>query len=62
LFFKHILISVCILSFSLSARLLQASVLSTAIPSPSVPPVPIDTIVVTVVKDGNIQVWDEATH
>jgi len=36
--------------------------LSTAIPSPSVPPLTIGTIMVTFVKDGNIQVWDETTQ
>ena len=58
LFFKHVLISVCLLSLSLSACLqVQAGVvstatplslptesLSTAIPSPSVPPLPPSTI------------------
>lgn len=76
LFFKHILISVCLLSFSLSACLpVQAGVVSTApplslsteslptaMPPPSVPPLPSGTIVVAFVKDGNIQVWDEATQ
>ncbi|HLO28786.1 MAG TPA: hypothetical protein VK249_06610 [Anaerolineales bacterium] len=62
LFFKHVLISVCLLSLSLSACLLQAGFVSTAIPSPSVPPLTISTIVVAFVKDGNLQVWDEATQ
>ena len=75
LFFKHVLISVCLLSLSLSACLLQAGVvstatpeslpaesLSTAMPSPSVPPLPTGTIEVAFVKDGNLQVWDEATQ
>ncbi len=75
LFFKHALISVCFLSLSLSACLPQAGVvstatplslptqsLSTAMPSPSMPSVPIGMIEVAFVKDGNIQVWDEATQ
>jgi WD40 repeat protein len=76
LFFKHVLISVCLLSLSSSACLpVQAGVVSTAtplslpteslspaIPSPSVPPLPIGMIEVVFVKDGNIQVWDEATQ
>ena len=62
LFLKHPLISVCLLSLSVSACLLQAGVLSTAMPSPSVPPLPTGAIMVVFVKDGNIQVWDEATQ
>src|SRR3990172_8590740 len=71
LFFKHVLISICLLSLSLSACLLvQEGVvstaptesLSTATPSPSVPSLPIGMIEVAFVKDGNIQVWDEATQ
>src|SRR4030066_275171 len=31
-------------------------------PSPSMPPLPIGMIEVAFVKDGNIQVWDEATQ
>jgi WD40 repeat protein len=76
LFSKRVLISVCLLSISLSACLLvQAGVVSTAtplslpteslpraIPSPSVPALPIGMIEVAFVKDGNIQVWDEATQ
>jgi hypothetical protein len=76
LFFKQVLISVCLLSLSLSACLLvQAGIvsteiplslptesLSTAIPSPSVPSLPTGMIEVAFVKDGNIQVWDEATQ
>jgi WD40 repeat protein len=76
LFFKHILISVCLLSLSLSACFpvqagdvstvtplsLPTQSLSTARPSPSVSPLPIGTIEVAFVKDGNIQVWDEATQ
>jgi hypothetical protein len=73
LFFKHILISVCLLSLSLSACLpvqtgdvstvtplsLPTQSLSTAKPSS---PLTIGTIEVAFVKDGNIQVWDEATQ
>jgi len=76
LFFNHVLISVCLLSLSLSACLLvQAGAistatplsqptasLSTAMPSPSALSVPIGTIMVAYVKDGNILVWDEATQ
>jgi len=76
LLFKHILISVCLLSLSLSACLAgQAGVvstattlslptenLSTAMPSPNVPPLPTGMVEVAFVKDGNIQVWDEATQ
>jgi hypothetical protein len=76
LFFKHVLISICLLSLSLSACIVeQAGVvstapalslptesLSTAIPSSSAPPLPIGMIEVAFVKDGNIQVWDEATQ
>jgi hypothetical protein len=36
--------------------------LSTAIPSPSVLPLPIGMIEVAFVKDGNIQIWDEGTQ
>ena len=74
--FKHVLISVCLLSLSLSACLpLQAGAGSTATPappptessptatpSPSAPPVPTGTVMVVFVKAGNIQVWDEATQ
>jgi dipeptidyl aminopeptidase/acylaminoacyl peptidase len=77
LFFKHVLISVCLLSLSLSACLpeqadvvstvtplsLPTESLSTAMPpSSSVPSLPIGMIEVAFVKDGNIQVWDEATQ
>ncbi|HEX6304906.1 MAG TPA: hypothetical protein VFZ76_11995 [Anaerolineales bacterium] len=76
LFFKHVLISVCLLSLSLSACLpeqegvvststplsLPTESLSTAMPSPNVTPLPIGMIEVAFVKDGNIQVWDEATQ
>jgi Tol biopolymer transport system component len=76
LFFKHVLIPVSLLSLSLSACLpVQTGVvstatpvspptesLSTATPSPSAPPVPTGAIMVAFVKDGNIQVWDEATQ
>ena len=70
LFLKHVLISVCLLSLSLSACLpQQAGVVSTAtplslpteslstgMPSPSVPSLPTGTIEVAFVNDGNIQV------
>ena len=76
LFFKHVLISVSLLSLSLSACLpeqtgvvstetpvtLPTESLSTAMPSPSVPSLPTGMIEVAFVKDGNIQVWDEATQ
>jgi WD40 repeat protein len=62
LFFKHVLISVWLLSLSLSACVLQVDVVSTATPFPSAPPLPIGTIIVAFVNDGNIQVWDEATQ
>jgi dipeptidyl aminopeptidase/acylaminoacyl peptidase len=76
LVFKHVLFSACLLSFSLSACVPeQASVvstgtplslptenLSTAMPSPSVPSLPTGMTEVAFVKDGNIQVWDEATQ
>jgi hypothetical protein len=76
MFFKHVLISVCLLSFSLSACLpVQAGAISTATPislpteslstttpSPGALPVPIGTIMVAFVNDGNLQVWDDATR
>ena len=63
LFFKHVLILVCLLPLSLSACLpVQAGVVSTAMPSPSMSPLPIGMIEVAFVKDGNIQVWDETTQ
>ena len=75
LFFKHVLMSVCLLSLSLSACLPQSGVVSTAtpltlptgslpttLPSPGVPSLPTGMIEVAFVKDGNIQVWDEATQ
>ena len=75
LFFKHVLISVCLLSLSLSACIFQAGILSTTtplsqptenvsttMPSPSLPPLPTGMVEVVYVKDGNIQVWDEATQ
>jgi hypothetical protein len=75
LYFTHVLISVCLLSLSLSACLPeQAGVVSTstplslpteslspAMPSPSAPPLPTGMVEVVFVKDGNIQVWDEAS-
>ena len=74
--FKHVLISVGLLSLSLPACLpVQAGGgsaitlsappterLSAAMPSPGVPPSPIGTIIGVFVKAGNIQVWDEATQ
>jgi hypothetical protein len=73
LFFKHVLISVYLLSLSLSACLPEqvstatplsppTESLSTAIPSPSVPSLPNSMIEVAFVNDGNLQVWDEATQ
>jgi dipeptidyl aminopeptidase/acylaminoacyl peptidase len=75
-FFKQVLISACLLSLSLSAclpeqagiistatpLLLPTESLSTAMPSPSTPPLPIDRFEVAFVKDGSIQVWDAATQ
>jgi hypothetical protein len=75
-FIKHVLISGCLLILSLSGCLpVQAGVVTTATPlplpteslptanpSPGVPPVPTGMIEVAFVKDGNIQVWDEATQ
>jgi hypothetical protein len=76
LYFKQVLISVCLLSLSLSAcGLVEAGIinteipssqptgsLSTAIPSPSVPSLSTGMLEVAFVKDGNLQVWDEATQ
>jgi hypothetical protein len=76
LFFKPVLISVCLLSLSLSACLpeqagfaytatplsLPTESLSTTMPPPGAPPVPTGMVEVAFVKDGNIQVWDEATQ
>ena len=76
LFFKHVLISIWFLSLSLSACVpeqagivstatplsLPTESLTTAMPSPSVPSLPIGMIEVAFVKDGNLQVWDEATQ
>jgi WD40 repeat protein len=76
LFFKHVLILVCLLFLSMSACLpgqagvvstatplsLPTESLSTTIPSPNVSPLPIGKIEVAFVKDGNIQVWDETTQ
>jgi WD40 repeat protein len=62
LFFKHVLIAVCLLSLSLSACALPVDVVPTATPSLSAPPLPTSTIIVAFVKDGNIQLWDEATQ
>ena len=76
LFFKHVLVSACLLALSLSACLLgQAGVVSTDTPylcqqrayqqQRHLQPcrlLPSDMIEVVFVKDGNIQVWDEATQ
>jgi hypothetical protein len=76
LLFKHVLISVCLLSLSLSACLpeqsgdvstapplsLPTESISTAIPTSSVAPLPISMIEVAFVNDGNIQIWEEATQ
>jgi hypothetical protein len=76
LFFNRILISVCLMSLSLSACFsVQAGVVSTATPlslptgslstaisSPSVPMSEGGTLMVVIIKDGNIQIWDEATQ
>jgi hypothetical protein len=66
MFFKHVLISVCFLSLSLSACLPRQA---GAVPSEplassegSLSPSPADTIEVAFVKDGSVQVWDEATR
>jgi hypothetical protein len=61
LFFKHVLISVCFLSLSLSACLPAKSISATYSP-PRESPLPTAMIEVAFVKDGNIQVWDEATQ
>jgi hypothetical protein len=75
-FFKYVLFSVCLLSLSLSACLptqpgvvstetpgsLPTESLSTEMPSPSEPPAPTGMLEVAFVKDGNLQVWDEATQ
>ena len=75
-FFKHVPLSICLLFLALSACLpMQADVLPTATrvsmptqsisaetPSPSVPLLPTGKILVAFVKDGNLQVWDEATQ
>ena len=69
LFFKHVLFSVCLLSLTLSACVLQVDVLSTATPLAlpteglsTAKPSPIGTLVVVFVKDGNLQVWEEGTQ
>ena len=75
-FFEHVLISIFLLSLALSACLpeeagvvstadplsLPTESLSRANPTPSVTPLPVDMIEVAFVKDGNLQVWDEATQ
>jgi hypothetical protein len=60
LFFK-VLISIYLLSFSLSACLPTDSI-SATYTSPSESPSPTGMIEVMFVKDGNIQVWDEASQ
>jgi WD40 repeat protein len=76
LVFKHVLISICLLTLSLSACLptrtgdvstatpvsLTTESLTTAMPSPGMPASPNSMIEVAFIKDGNIQVWDEATQ
>jgi Tol biopolymer transport system component len=75
LFFKHILVPVCLLLLSSTACVFQAGVVSTATPlaqptesvptanpSPSVPSLPTSMLEVVFVNDGTIQVWDEATQ
>jgi hypothetical protein len=76
LFSKHVLISICLLSLSLSGCLpeqagvvstaaplpLPTESLSTAISFPGVPSLPTGTIEVVFVNNGNIHVWDEATQ
>jgi hypothetical protein len=66
LFFKHVLISVCFLSLSLSACVpRQAGAVPTeplASSEESFSPSPTGTIEVVFVKDGSVQVWDEATR
>jgi WD40 repeat protein len=75
LFCKYVLISACLLCLSLTAcQGAQAGVVSTEtpsaptaenaaveLPSTSVEPLPVETIEVVFINDGNIQVWDEAT-
>jgi hypothetical protein len=68
--FKYVLVAVCLLPLSLSACLLgQAGTVPTATPlslptesSPTMIATRSSTIEVVFVKDGNIQVWDEATQ
>ncbi len=76
LFFKHVLISVCLLSLSLSACFpeqagvvstaspisLPTESVSTAMPSPSVTALPSGMIEVVFVNDGNLHIWDEAAQ
>jgi dipeptidyl aminopeptidase/acylaminoacyl peptidase len=71
LFFKLSLILVCILPFSLSACItvqvgLDSAVTPTFLPTENLStaalPLPVGTIVVPFVKDGNLQVWDDATQ
>jgi WD40 repeat protein len=75
LFFKHVLMSVCLLSLSLSACIPEQAVVltatpltlpeessSTAIPSTSITTLPTGKVEVVFVKDGDIHIWDEATE
>ena len=75
LFFIHVLISVCLLSLPLFACVFQAGIVpkatplppptesvSTALPSPSVTPLPAGMLEVVFVNDGNLQIWDQATQ
>lgn len=76
LVFLYFLISACLLSLSIAACVpvqgdvvatetplsLPTESLSTAVPSPSVMPLSIGTTLVAFVKDGNIDVWDDATQ
>ena len=67
LFLKDVILSVCLLSLSLSACVtVQVGFGSTAtpsaLPSPGVTSLPKDTIVVAFAKDGNLQLWEEATQ
>jgi hypothetical protein len=76
MFFKHVLLSACLLSLSLSACLpvqqggistavpvsQPAETVSEAVPPLSVPAMPVDTLEVVYVKNGSIHVWDEAAQ
>jgi dipeptidyl aminopeptidase/acylaminoacyl peptidase len=67
LFFKHVLLSVCLLSLSVSACVtvqvgLNSTATPAAIPSPGVTSLPTGTLVVTFVREGNLQAWDETSQ